>query len=139
MTGDAIPLRDRAEFYPRTRGLVTLLAFGIIRRDVLRQASVRIVACRAGNPLVRRIIATAIRETVELKPNIENPARPVGRNIGPARMTLAAHVREFLRLHCGQLRHGRSGGVSTSHRGDMLRGAGVALGALDTGRQGLQN
>src|SRR5580704_8947124 len=99
MTGGAIPLRHRADFCTCIRGQMTLLTFGIIRRAVLHQPPVRIMACSAGDTPVGGIIATAVGKTVELETDSENPAWPVGRDIGPARMTFAAQVGELLGFH----------------------------------------
>src|SRR5579864_6244747 len=133
MTPDAMLFRHRADFCARIRSQVTLLTFGIIRRDVSRESPVRIMACRAGDTPVSGIIATAVGETVELEADINNPAWPVGRNIGPARMTFAAQVRELLGFHRGKLWHDCSGGVSASHCGGVPGGAGVALDTLHAG------
>jgi len=97
------------------------------------------MACSAGDTPVGGIIATAIGETVELESDIENPAWPVGGNIGPARMTFAAQVRELLRFHRAKLGDACWGGVSASYYGAVLRGACVALGTLHAGRQMLWN
>ena len=135
VTGDAIPLRNGAEFCAGIRGHVTLLAFGIVSRAVLRLWPMRIVACNASDPRDGGVIAAAICETVELEPDIENAAWPVGCNIGPARMTLAAQIREFLGFDSGELWHRSPRGLSASYGCGVLRSACVALRTLHAGRQ----
>ena len=113
---------------------MTSLAFGIIRITVLHQAPVRIMAGSAGDPPVGRVIATAIGKTVELKADIQNPAWPVGRDVGPARMAFPAQAGELFRFHRAKLWHDRWRGASPSYRGSVLGAACVALNTFHAGR-----
>lgn len=81
VAGDAVPLCHRASSSNRIRGGMARLALGVIRRAFVRHSPVHIVACRAADPSVGGIIATASCQAIELIADIGNSSGTVGRNI----------------------------------------------------------
>src|SRR5882724_3909076 len=80
-------------------------AFGIVSRGLSLHLTMRIVASRATDASVRRVVAFAVGQPVGLEPDVANIARPFQRDLRPRAMAAPAGVRHFLYCELRQLGH----------------------------------